>query len=261
MRPSPHSSQPASHTPRGAALARLLLRSGSGRRDSLLLLGACGSGKTALFSRLVDGGLFAATVPSMTESVGLAQGGAGGQLRRLRLVDLPGHPRLRTRLDDYAACARGVVFLVDGREGAFLGGVRETAECAPSVCESLCFPDARRAFSRRLLLDVLSHPGFARRAPPLLLLVNKRDKSGCHSADFVARRLERELQALRVARGTLEDAGASGGGGAAGGATLLRPAQEQPFTFAACRWRVTTATASVLRNELAALTDFAGLLK
>ena len=53
----------------------------------------------------------------------------GGGMRVVRVVDLPGHPRLRGLLDDYAPVARGVVFMVDGRDGAFLPAVRETAEC------------------------------------------------------------------------------------------------------------------------------------
>ena len=111
-------------------LARLLL--GRRQRSSLLLVGSSCAGKTALFSRLTDGGSdeqgsLGATTPSMAENVAALRLGRGVT----RLVDLPGHPRLRSRLDGYAADARGLVFVVDGREGAFLPGVRDVAQCVP----------------------------------------------------------------------------------------------------------------------------------
>ena len=53
----------------------------------------------------------------------------GGGNRVVRVVDLPGHPRLRGLLDEFAPVARAVVYMVDGRDGAFLPAVRETAEC------------------------------------------------------------------------------------------------------------------------------------
>jgi signal recognition particle receptor subunit beta len=53
----------------------------------------------------------------------------GGRSREIRLVDLPGHPRLRGRLDAFAPAARALVFVVDGRDGVFIPGCRATAEC------------------------------------------------------------------------------------------------------------------------------------
>jgi signal recognition particle receptor subunit beta len=114
-------------------LARLLL--GRRKRSSLLLVGSSGAGKTALFSRLTDGSrdgqsTLCATTPSMAENVAALRLGKHGRgAGASRVVDLPGHPRLRSRLDGYAADARGLVFVVDGREGAFLPGVRDVAQC------------------------------------------------------------------------------------------------------------------------------------
>ena len=116
----------------------LLLARGGGRgrsRDTLLLVGLCGAGKTALFSRLRgDGGLgsgggaLTATAPSMEENEApLAR--RPGSARRLRLVDLPGHPRLRGRIDSVAARCCGVVCVVDAREGVFGPSARDVAEC------------------------------------------------------------------------------------------------------------------------------------
>jgi hypothetical protein len=58
----------------------------------------------------------------------------GKRPRSVLLVDLPGHPRLRARLDAYAPAARALVFVVDGRISVFLPDVRATAECAPRCC-------------------------------------------------------------------------------------------------------------------------------
>jgi hypothetical protein len=153
----------------------------------------------------VNGG----SVTSMEENtarVALAAA-PGKRPRSVLLVDLPGHPRLRNRLDVYAPAARALVFVVDGRDGVFLPGVRATAECAPAPACAAPRPDLRRVFCgafvcvwvhsarraaaeraarpRRLVLDLLSHPALARRTPPLLLAVNKTDK-GCASTRSAA---------------------------------------------------------------------------
>jgi signal recognition particle receptor subunit beta len=74
--------------------------------------------------------VFGPTVTSMAvNEARVAVRGAGGAVRSVRLLDLPGHPRLRGLLDDAAPNARATVYLVDGRDGVFLPAVRETAEC------------------------------------------------------------------------------------------------------------------------------------
>ena len=143
-------------------LAALLSRAFAqrSRRDAVLLLGPCGAGKTALFGRVrflrslrcvlavlrlhsrlatsraapqLRDGLFSATVTSMAvnEARVVVRAPGGGGTRVQRLVDLPGHPRLRGLLDEAAPAARALVYLVDGRDGVFLPAVRETAECVP----------------------------------------------------------------------------------------------------------------------------------
>jgi signal recognition particle receptor subunit beta len=46
--------------------------------------------------------------------------------RPVRVVDIPGHPRLRARFDQAAPSARGVVFVVDAVD--FMPRKTETAE-------------------------------------------------------------------------------------------------------------------------------------
>jgi hypothetical protein len=141
-------------------VAALLARALRGaRRDAVLLLGTCGAGKTALFSQarpargrarsahafpphaparppapsqLRDGGVFGGSVTSMAENAARVRcaGAPGQRARDALLVDLPGHPRLRSRLDAFAPAARALIFLVDGTDGVFVKNCRATAECA-----------------------------------------------------------------------------------------------------------------------------------
>jgi len=158
-------------------LTRLMLSKTAPARDCLLLVGASGAGKTALFSRLQDSSCFAGTTPSMAENV--AQLALGHSRKTLRVVDLPGHPRLRSRLDSYARSAAALVFVVDGREGAFLPSVRDVAQC---VLLTKYVLERREKWLTpgfalyRVCLDVLTHAALAKRPPPLLLAVNKTDK-------------------------------------------------------------------------------------
>lgn len=49
-----------------------------------------------------------------------------GVSKPIQLVDLPGHPTLRRKFDEYIDKARGIIFLVDGVD--FLPNKTETAE-------------------------------------------------------------------------------------------------------------------------------------
>uniref|UniRef100_A0A1I8FIU7 Signal recognition particle receptor subunit beta n=1 Tax=Macrostomum lignano TaxID=282301 RepID=A0A1I8FIU7_9PLAT len=81
------------------------------QRNTVLLCGISDSGKTTLYSQLVHSKPLP-TVTSMqaNQSEPLAVGTAASK-RRLRVVDLPGHERLRRQyLDKYKSSARAVVF-------------------------------------------------------------------------------------------------------------------------------------------------------
>ena len=49
------------------------------------------------------------------------QGSKGIVSKMAHIVDLPGHPRLRAKLDQYVSSAKGIIFLVvreGGRDGS-----------------------------------------------------------------------------------------------------------------------------------------------
>ena len=111
---------------------------GSSSGDCVLITGACGGGKTAMFQTLRSGEVFLdRTVTSMdvNEARIEVRSEKLGKSKRARLVDLPGHPRLRAKLDRYANGAKAIVFVVDAVD----------------------FTSQRRAVAEHLF-EILSHP-------------------------------------------------------------------------------------------------------
>lgn len=87
-----------------------LIKKRSPKRTDLLLAGLCDSGKTFLYSLLLNG-TEVETFTSLKENCGLTTLESS---KTLRLVDLPGHERLRLRLlDNYKNSTKGLVFVID----------------------------------------------------------------------------------------------------------------------------------------------------
>ena len=85
----------------------------SQKRTDLLLTGLCESGKTLLFSQLLHN-VASETFTSISENIG--EYVAEGSGKSLRVIDIPGHERLRGRFfDQYKKTAKGIVFVVDAR--------------------------------------------------------------------------------------------------------------------------------------------------
>jgi signal recognition particle receptor subunit beta len=184
-------------------------------------------------------------MPSSIDAPCLSQKQING--RSVRVVDYPGHPRLRARLRDALDRARCVVFLLDSTE--FPAQTQEVAE---------------------LLMDVLTDRGIARSRVPVLLACHKQDlNTKAYSVDFIRRKLEKTLDSLRTSRGALAESGAAKGKGggtgasaaaASGAGTDLLGKKGEPFTFAGCagaRVSVAAAGTSVAGEPgLGALRDF-----
>ena len=166
-------------------LALFFLSGGGGGRKprAVLFLGPCGGGKTLVFQRLVDGassGEAIETVSSMMASecdvdVG---GGAKG-----RVVDFPGHHRLRGPLEGELARAAGVVFFLDA-----------------SVATQQAKPGAE------ILYQVLT----SARPPPILFLCNKSDKVGAKAPPRVKLVMANELETLRKTSAAISSIGDDG---------------------------------------------------
>ena len=157
----------------------------------------------------------------------------GGKAASVRVVDVPGHPRVRSRFEQYAERACGVVFVVDAVD--FLPHKTEVAEqlyearltawwCAGTSCQCsnaliyfqrfsclfwhascgapvLLRPLHRLVWRLRDGMQVLTYPAVYKRRLPLLLACNKADQGArAHTVDFLRRRLEREVAALAMTR-------------------------------------------------------------
>ena len=107
----------------------------------------------------------------------------GHRTRLVDIVDVPGHPRVRGRFAEHIDSACGLVLVVDSAD--FLPHKAEIAE---------------------QLLEVLNHPAMLKRRLPLLIACNKADLGAkAHSAEFVKKRLEKEIDVLRGTRASMLD--------------------------------------------------------
>ncbi|KAH6763216.1 signal recognition particle binding protein [Perilla frutescens var. hirtella] len=155
--------------------------------NTVVLTGLSGSGKTVLFYQLRDGSSHQGTVTSMEPNEGTfvlhSETTKKGKVKPVHIVDVPGHSRLRPKLDEFLPQAAGIVFVVDAVE--FLPNVRAASE---------------------YLYDILTKATVVKRKVPLLLLCNKVDKVTAHTKDFIRKLLEKEIDKLRTSRTALSSA-------------------------------------------------------
>ncbi|KAF9819789.1 hypothetical protein IEO21_01880 [Rhodonia placenta] len=114
----------------------LTRRRTSARGDAVLLVGPLDAGKTAILST------------SNSAVVPLAQ-------KTLRIIDIPGHPRIRDQFREHMQDARGIVFVVDAST---------VARAGPAVAEHL----------HQVLHAITSLPP-SRPTPALLIVAHKSD--------------------------------------------------------------------------------------
>ncbi|KAF6763842.1 signal recognition particle receptor beta subunit-domain-containing protein [Ephemerocybe angulata] len=155
------------------------------RGNALLLVGPMDSGKTAIFSRLA----YAQTLPTHTSLQANASDISLTPSKTIRIIDIPGHPRIRNQFTDHLSSAKAIAFVVDSNSVSRTG---------PAVAEHL----------HHILHALTSLP--PSQTPPLLtILCNKSDllktstTSGPASSlatNRVKTILERELEKRRVAQ-------------------------------------------------------------
>ncbi|CAM6091891.1 unnamed protein product [Calypogeia fissa] len=206
---------------------------GGKKRDTILLLGLSGGGKTALYYQLRDGSTHQGTVTSMEPNEGRfilhseAEQQKGKKIKPVHLVDVPGHPRLKPKIDEFLPQASGIVFVVDALD--FMPQVRLTAE---------------------YLYDVLTKAVVVRKKIPLLLACNKMDKVTAHSVDFIRRQLEKEIEKLRSTRKATSDADV--------GTEIMIGSQTGPFELTQCVNKVSVCEVSALNGKVDIVEQFIG---
>ncbi|KAL3835582.1 hypothetical protein ACJIZ3_010318 [Penstemon smallii] len=207
-------------------IIRLFKRKSS---NTILLTGLSGSGKTVLFYQLRDGSSHQGTVTSMEPNEGTfilhSETSKKGKTKPVHIVDVPGHSRLRPKLDEFLPQAAGIVFVVDAVE--FLPNVRAASE---------------------YLYDILTKASVVKRKIPVLLLCTKVDKVTAHTKDFIRKQLEKEIDKLRASRTALSSADITNE------YTLGVPGET--FVFSQCNNKVTIAEASGLTNDISQLEQF-----
>ncbi|KAF2286699.1 hypothetical protein GH714_023706 [Hevea brasiliensis] len=199
------------------------------KSSTIVLTGLTGSGKTVLFYQLRDGSSHQGTVTSMEPNEGTfilhSESSKKGKIKPVHLVDVPGHSRLRPKLDEFLPQAAGIVFVVDALE--FLPNLRGVSE---------------------YLYDILTKASVVKRKVPVLICCNKADKVTAHSKEFIRKQLEKEIDKLRVSRSGISEADV------ANEFTLGIPGEA--FSFSHCSNKVTIAESSGLTGEISQVEQF-----
>nr|KJB21014.1 hypothetical protein B456_003G186100 [Gossypium raimondii] len=169
------------------------------KSNTVILTGLSGSGKTVLFYQRKS--------------------------KPVHIVDVPGHSRLRPKLDEFLPRAAGIVFVVDSLE--FLPNCHLASE---------------------YLYDILTKASVVKKKIPVLICCNKNDKVTAHTKEFIRKQMEKEIDKLRASRSAISAADISND------FTLGVP--EEPFTFSQCRNKVTVAESSGLTGEVGQVEQF-----
>ena len=226
-------------------------RGGGHSNGSVLLLGVCGAGKTALFQTLRSGSPYLTTVTSMeaNDATILMEGKtrkSGVVAKKLRVVDLPGHPRLGGLLETHVRSARSAVFVIDAVD----------------------FASRRREIAERLfhaLQTIAKAKGRAARTFPIVVACNKSEKITAHPIAFIKSRLEKEMDALLRTAGSLAETGSWGDDRKDAAnrddafaivARRTKNTNETPFAFEDANADVSFSAVSVAENDLDELKSF-----
>lgn len=197
--------------------------------NTVVLTGLSGSGKTVIFYQLRDGSSHQGTVTSMEPNEGTfvlhSEINKKGKTKPVHIVDVPGHSRLRPKLDEFLPQAAGIVFIVDALE--FLPNCRAASE---------------------YLYDILTKAIVVKKKIPVLILCNKVDKVTAHTKEFIRKQLEKEIDKLRASRTAVSEADVSN--------EYSLGVPGEVFAFSQCQNKVTVAEASGLTGEISQLEQF-----
>lgn len=172
----------------GWVIVQLLIPTGKGgglggkrrRGESLLLLGQCGAGKTALFFRMRDD-VEVQSVSSLktVRDKFTIKGIENSPV--LDVIDCPGHQRMRGRATELLNDAKCIIYLVDSEDKPRLKDVAEH------------------------LYELFTNPQVLELHTPILLALNKTDLTTARTDKFIVDELDREIEIMRNSRAaTLE---------------------------------------------------------
>ncbi|CAH8292700.1 unnamed protein product [Eruca vesicaria subsp. sativa] len=199
------------------------------KSNTVLLSGLTGSGKTVLFYQLRDGSSHQGTVTSMEPNEGTfifhTENSKKGKIKPVHLVDVPGHSRLRPKLEEFLPQAAAIVFVVDALE--FLPNCRAASE---------------------YLYDILTNANVVKKKIPVLLCCNKTDKLTAHTKEFIRKQMEKEIEKLRASRSAVSTADIAN--------DFTIGIEGEVFSFSHCGNKVTVAEASGLNGETVQIQDF-----
>ncbi|CAH2073980.1 unnamed protein product [Thlaspi arvense] len=140
------------------------------KSNTVLLSGLSGGGKTVLFYQLRDGSSHQGTVTSMEPNEGTfvlhSEKAKKGNIKPVHLVDVPGHSRLRPKLEEFLPQAAAIVYLY----------------------------------------DILTNANVVKKKIPVLLCCNKTDKLTAHTKEFIRKQMEKEIEKLRASRSAVSTA-------------------------------------------------------
>ncbi|XP_066354297.1 uncharacterized protein [Miscanthus floridulus] len=201
----------------------------SSKPNTIVLSGLSGSGKTTLFYQLRDGSSHQGTVTSMEENddsfVLHSEQERKGKVKPVHVVDVPGHARLKPKLDEVLPKAAGVVFVVDAQD--FLSSMQAAAE---------------------YLYDILTKATVVKKKVPVLIFCNKTDKVTAHSKEFIKKQLEKEINKLRESRNAISSADITD--------EVQLGVPGEAFNFSQCQNKVVVAEGAGTTGNVSAVEQF-----
>mmetsp|Transcript_6207 Transcript_6207/g.15087 ORF Transcript_6207/g.15087 Transcript_6207/m.15087 type:complete len:252 (+) Transcript_6207:57-812(+) len=147
------------------------------RRTVCLLIGPAGAGKTTILKQLQHGkapasGTVTSLIPNEEE---VAVDAGAGEKRAVRVVDFPGHYKLRSGAGKYIDIARQIIFVTD----------------------ALVYKDSERVReAANFLFAILTTPSVLRDRPTVFVACNKSERMNAFSPEFIRKRLEQEIEVL-----------------------------------------------------------------